>query len=136
MYADDIALGAESEKDLQQALTIIDETFIQRRTEISVQKTQIMRLASTASVAPQVGQVVFHLRGRILEEDDNFKYLGSICSADMSMQPEIANRLSRASGAYHKLKKRLKVWGDKHISQRIKMVLYRVAVQSTLLYGV
>ena len=65
---------------------------------------------------------------------DSFKYLGSICSTDMSMQPEIANRLSRASGAYHKLK-RLKVWGDKDISQGIKMVLYKVIVQSTLLYG-
>ena len=59
-------------------------------------------------------------------------YLGSICSTDM--QPEIANRLSRASRAYHKLK-RLKVWGDKDISQGIKMILYKVIVQSTLLYG-
>jgi len=129
-----IALVAKSEQDLQQALTIIEETFIQWGMETSVRKTQIMRLASTASVAPQVGQVVFHLRGHILEEVDNFKYLGSMCSTDMSMQPEIANRLSRASGAYHKLK-RLKVWADKDISQRIKMVLYEVIVQSTLLYG-
>ena len=44
---------AESEQDLTQALTIIDETFIQWGMEISVRKTQIMRLASTASVAPQ-----------------------------------------------------------------------------------
>jgi len=29
LYADDIALVAENEQDLQQALTIIDETFIQ-----------------------------------------------------------------------------------------------------------
>ena len=93
-----------------------------------------MRLASTASVAPPVDQVVFHLRGHILEEVDNFNYLGSKCSTDLSMQPELANRLSRASGAYHKLK-RLKVWGDKDISQGIKTVLYKVIVQSTLLYG-
>ena len=52
----------------------------------------------------------------------------------MSMHPEIANRLSRASGAYYKLK-RLKVWGDKDTSQGIKMVLYKVNVHSTLLYG-
>ena len=90
MYADDITFVAESEQDLQQALTIIDETFIQRGMEISVQKTQIMRLASTASVAPQVGQVVFQLRGHILEKVDNFKYLASICSTVMSMQLEIA----------------------------------------------
>ena len=137
MYADDIALVSESEKDLQEALRIIDETFIQWGMEISVRKTQVMRLASTASEAPQDGvddRVVFHLRGQALEEFDKFKYLGSICSADMSMQPEIANRLSRASGAYHKLK-RLKIWGDRDISHRIKLTLYKVIVQSTLLYG-
>ena len=64
------------------ALTIIDDTFIQWGMEISVRKTQIMRLASTASVAPQevavLDPVGFHLRGHILEEVDSFKYLGSI----------------------------------------------------------
>ena len=82
MYADDIALVAESDQVLQQALTFIDDTFIQRGMEISVRKTQIMRLASTASVAPQevavLDPVGFHLRGHILEEVDSFKYLGSI----------------------------------------------------------
>ncbi|BDA41138.1 probable uncharacterized transposon-derived protein [Coccomyxa sp. Obi] len=50
------------------------------------------------------------------------------------MQPEIASRLSRAGGAYHKLS-RLKVWKDKNISLKIKVILYKVIVQSTLLYG-
>ena len=36
MYADDIALVAESDQDLQQAFTIIDDTFIQWGMEISV----------------------------------------------------------------------------------------------------
>jgi len=100
--------------------------------EISVQTMQIMRLASTASVPHRL---VYHLRGHILEEVENFRYLGSICSTDMSMQPEIANRLSRASGAYHILK-RLKVWGDRDNLQRIKMVLYKVTVQSIMVMGV
>ena len=82
MYADDIALVSESEKDLQEALRISDETFIQWGMEISVRKTQIMRLASTTSEAPQDSvddRVVFHLRGQALEEVDKYKYLGSIC---------------------------------------------------------
>jgi len=54
----DIALVAESDQDVQQALTTIDDTFILRGTEISVRKTQIMRLASTASVAPQEDAVL------------------------------------------------------------------------------
>ena len=38
MYADDIALVAESDQDLQQALTIIHDTFIQWGMEITGMK--------------------------------------------------------------------------------------------------
>ena len=96
-----------------------------------------MRLSSTASTVPEdsiIDSTIFYLRGNALEEVDKFKYLCSMRSADMSMQPEIASRLSRAAGAYHRLK-RLKVWGDRHISQRIKLILCKVLVQSTLLYA-
>ncbi len=100
--ADDIALVAESERDLQQALRVVD-TFGQWEMEISVHKTQVKRLSSTASTFPEdsiIGPTFFHLRGHALEEVDRFKYPGSISSANMSMQPETASRLSRAAGAY------------------------------------
>ena len=139
MYADDIALVAESEQDLQHALIILDDTFRQWGMGISVRKTQIMRLSHSANILSEdpttsTGPMVFHLRGHALEEVDKFKYLGSICSTNLSMQPETASRLSRAAGAYHRLK-RLKVWGDKDISKGVKLIMYKATVQSTLLYA-
>ncbi len=50
------------------------------------------------------------------------------------MQPEIANILRSAGCAYHRLQK-LNVWQDKNISFKTKLVLYKVIVQSALLYG-
>ncbi|BDA48371.1 Protein FAM91A1 [Coccomyxa sp. Obi] len=132
MYADDIALVAETQEALQEALAIIDRVFIQWGMHINIRKTQILCLQSGTQTGDSSEQ--FWLRGQPLEQVQMFKYLGSICSADMSMQPEIASRLSRAGGAYHKLS-RLKVWKDKNISVKIKVILYKVIVQSTLLYG-
>ncbi|BDA47039.1 probable craniofacial development protein 2 at N-terminal half [Coccomyxa sp. Obi] len=132
MYADDIALVAETQEALQEALAIIDRVFIQWGMHINIRKTQILCLQSGTQTGDSSEQ--FWLRGQPLEQVQMFKYLGSICSADMSMQPEIASRLSRAGGAYHKLS-RLKVWKDKNISLKIKVILYKVIVQSTLLYG-
>lgn len=59
-------------------------------------------------------------------------YIGNLCS---QRYLSIANRLSSAGCAYHRLQ-RLNVWQDKHISFKIKLVLYRVIVQSALLYGI
>ena len=100
--------------------------------QINIKKTQIFHLQS----GRQCGDASEHfwLRGQPLAQVNTFKYLGSTCSADMSMQPEIAYRLSRAGGTYHKLS-RLKVWKDKNISLIIKMILYKIIVQSALMYG-
>lgn len=125
MYADDIALVAETQKALQEALTIIDKVFIQWGMQISIQKTQILCLQSGAQIEDIDDSEQFWLRKQLLDQVNEFNYLnlGSICSADMSMQPEIASRLSRAGGAYHKLS-RLKIWKDRNISLKIKMVPY------------
>lgn len=99
MCADNISLVAESAEDLQRALTIIDDTFLQWGMEISVRKTQIMTLSSIASGAPlKSDPVKGYLRGNAIVEDDKFEYSGSMCSANMSIQSGIANRLSRAGG--------------------------------------
>lgn len=122
MYADNITLVAESAEDLQRALKITDDTFLQWGMEISVRKTQIIRLSSTASEALlESDPVKGYLRGNAIVEVDKFEYSGSMSSANMSIQPRIANRLSRAGGVYHEIKE-MEIWGDGDISQGIKSV--------------
>ena len=63
-----------------------------------------------------------------------YYYYIFICASDMSMEPELNARVSKATGAFKKLNS-MKVWGDKIISRGVKLILYKVVVLSTLLYG-
>lgn len=45
----------------------------------------------------KAANIRFLLRGNEIEEVDQFKYLGGICSSDMSMWPEINARVSKAT---------------------------------------
>ena len=103
MYADDIALVADSQEALQEALNIIDITVISWGMQINVKMTKVM-VVNPSSDAPSADLTV-ELRGQLLESVNEFKYLGSICAANFSMQPEIANRLSSAGHAYHRLQR-------------------------------
>ena len=51
----------------------------------------------------------FTIRGRKLEAVSQFKYLGSIFTADKTVDAEIANRIANATGAFARLHK-AKVW--------------------------
>ena len=62
------------------------------------------------------------------------EYLDSVYSADMAMWSEISDRLSSAGKALHKLTN-MKIWEDSAISRKTNVTLYKVIVQSALLYG-
>jgi len=98
---------------MREALGIIDSIFISWGMQISIKKTKVMVVNPTSDLTSAHLQV--QLRGQPLEAVTEFKYLGSICTAIMSMQPEIANRLSSAGCAYHRLQQ-LSVWQDKYVS--------------------
>ena len=55
-------------------------------------------------------------------------------TSDLSARAEVSNRLASAANAWQKLCK-VHVWDDDFISRGIKCTLYKVIVQSTLLYA-
>ena len=126
MYADDIALVTESEADMQAALELVDRTFSQWGLQLSVKKTQVMRLGTD----PQEGSIQIE-SGNIVYVD-RFKYLGSISSQDLSMQTELTSRVTKAGQAFHKL---IKLWKDKQLAKTVKLSVYKAIVLATLLYG-
>lgn len=69
--------------------------------QISIKQTKVM--AVNPSSDEPLADLRVELRGQLLELVNEFKYLGSICAANLSMQPEIANRLSSEGCAYHRL---------------------------------
>ena len=69
------------------------------------------------------------IKGRRLEEMENFKYLGAIISSEGS-KPDILSRIAQTTAALSRLKI---IWKDKNISLASKVKLMRTLI-STLLY--
>ncbi len=127
LYADDIVIFTDSEAKLQEILDILRSVFTEWGMEINIPKTKVMHVGAQATDAVQV-------HGEPVQAVSTFKYLGSHCSNDLSIRTEINHRLSSAAFAFQSLKK-LHVWNDPFIHRGIKSILYKVIVQSTLLYG-
>ena len=72
------------------------------------------------------------VEGDTLEEVTDFKYLGSIISADSNIEKEVSARLGMAAQAFKKLNN---VWKSSTLSTRTKLNIYRSNVRSTLLYA-
>ena len=125
MYADDIALTTEPETQMNAAIEVVHHIFEQWELEFSEEKTKVVSTGH-ASMAP----VQLH-RGSI-EPVDQFKYLCSISAHDMSMQPELTQRLCKAGQACHRL---LQLWKDKHLAGSVKLLVYKSFMLATLLYS-
>ena len=74
----------------------------------------------------------FHLARGEIESVDAFKYLGSLASSDAKLEREVAQRLSNAGLAWHKLGK---LWKDDHLALAVKVTVYKTVVLASLLYG-
>lgn len=89
MYADDITLVADSEEALREAMAIVQDAFQKWGLHINAMKTKIMKLKCKDESSPGSP---FQLGSAEVQNVQKFKYLGAICSADLSMRPELSNR--------------------------------------------
>ncbi|PIK57614.1 hypothetical protein BSL78_05522 [Apostichopus japonicus] len=93
---------------------------------ISIKKTEYM--TQDAPIPPTIS-----VNDSRLETVDNFRYLGSIISSNVSLDAEINARIGNAAAVMSKLQRR--VWENKNLTLSTKMKVYQACVLSTLLYG-
>ncbi|KAJ3584268.1 hypothetical protein NHX12_014764 [Muraenolepis orangiensis] len=131
-YADDNALVALSEEDLQGILSAFAKAYKQLGLAINIKKTQILHQpppnSSTSVLPPNIS--IDNIR---LENVDYFPYLGSLLSSKAVIDDEIHHRLSCASGAFSRLRKR--VFENRDLQAKTKILVYKAVVLPTLLYG-
>lgn len=68
-----------------------------------------------------------------LKSTQQFTYLGCTVSSDAKIDKEIDNRLAKANSSFGRLYK--KVWNNKNLKSKTKILVYRAVVLTTLLYG-
>ncbi|KAL8601457.1 hypothetical protein ACOMHN_000399 [Nucella lapillus] len=103
LYADDCAIVAHSEDDLQRVTDSLSAATNHFGLTISIKKTEVIFQPSKGSTAnmPEI-----KIDGKVLNNVDSFTYLGSSLSSSNSLDKEISNRIAKASASYGRLYKR------------------------------
>lgn len=96
-YADDQAVLAESEEELQSMLINIHEAGIRYGMRINVGKTKVMKVGKTDQ------RIELTLEGEDVEQVDGFKYLGGKIYSNGSCTEEIRSRIAMGKTAYMKV---------------------------------
>ena len=130
LFADDCALAAHSEADLQELADCFATAATSFGLTVSIKKTEVLRqlAPNTARPPPNIT-----MDGNALKNVDTFKYLGSCINSAANLDDEVLCRISRASQAFGRLHTR--VWHERGISIKTKLSVYRAVVLPSLLYG-
>nr|XP_049705654.1 transposon TX1 uncharacterized 149 kDa protein [Helicoverpa armigera] len=126
LYADDAALVAKSEQELQELVNRFDHACRLYSMSINTKKTVIM--AQGVDHPPHIT-----LDGTPLEIVDHFCYLGSTTTSNLCNNKEIDTRIGRAACNFGKLSTR--VWRNNKLTITTKILVYKTCVLNTLLYG-
>ena len=135
LFADDCALVAHSKADLQELMDNFSKACKAFGLTISTDKTEIVYQPPPRSDPDQAppSPCKINIGNITLKQNSKFKYLGSTITENASLDDEIQFRISRASSAFGKLKKRL--WSSHDVSLKTKIDVYRAVVISALIYG-
>ena len=89
---------------------------------INKEKTEVM--AQDAEIPPSI-----YVEGSKLSVVDNFKYLGSTISSNLSLDVEMNARIGKAATVMTKLNKR--VWQNIHLTMNTRLKVYQAYVCQT-----
>ena len=123
-FADDIVVNAEEKEEAGVLVDCLDRTTTRYKMEIGPDKTKMM------TNNPNCFQREIKIKGHMLEEVENFKYLGAIISNEGSKHV-IFSRIAQTTAALSRL---MIIWRDKNISLASKVKLMRTLILSIFLY--
>ena len=125
LYADDAAIVAHSEAELQDLCNSFAKACSEFGMKISLNKTVVLSQGTAAP--PNI-----YINGTALSVVNKFCYLGSTMANSNSLDAEIDTRIGKASTTFGRLRSR--VWDNRDLSINLKIRVYTACVLSTLLY--
>ena len=124
LFADDAALVSHTQEGLYCLMDRLSKACKEFSLIISVKKTEVM--AQNAEIPLSV-----YTDGSNLSVVDNFKYLGSTISSNLSLDVEINAHIGKAATVMAKLNKR--VWRNINLTMNTRFKVYQACVTSMLL---
>lgn len=126
-FADDIAIIAGSEADLQYNLNIWNDILEDNGMKVNIAKTKVM------VVAEENRNTNISLNGELIEQVSSFQYLGVTLEEKGNQEAELNARLDRVNKVYHALSKGL--INKKEVSRNTKIKVYKAVYRPILTYG-
>ena len=129
LFADDLALLAESESALQSMLDSLEKYCSKWRAVVNAGKTEVVvfQKRERTDAPPQVTY-----RGELIKVSSSFKYLGVVLESTGAWKTAVQARATKAVGAFHLFVRRCTAW---MLSPDTSERLYKTFVLPVLLYG-
>ena len=126
MYADDLAIIAESKQDLQEVLEEWKGVFEKYGLRMSLEKTEVMW------VGHQREELNIRLDGKEIKQVDGFVYLGGMVTEDGHSAAEVRRRTQAGANAWRKVEG---VMLDRKKFKKLKLKVLRTCVAPVCMYG-
>ncbi|EYB93809.1 hypothetical protein Y032_0178g644 [Ancylostoma ceylanicum] len=125
LYADDVALIADSRAELQLKIQKWQSALADAGLKLNLRKTEIM-----SSLGGD--DVVLDANGTAFTQAEQFQYLGSILSADGTVDAAVGGRIACA---WLKWREATGILCDRRCSRVLKGKIYRTVVRPAMMYG-
>ena len=132
IFADDIAICATSEQELQTIISVFYYTFKEFGLQMNLKKTEILHQKSSTEHENKEASNI-EIEGKELLVVSEFKYLGTLISDKATLDVEIQARINKATTAFWKLYQR--VWKKKHLTLLTKAQTYKTMILPCLTYA-
>nr|VZH93471.1 unnamed protein product [Spirometra erinaceieuropaei] len=132
-FADDCALNTTSEEEMQRSMDLFSAACENFGLVINTQKTVVMHQPPPNSATGPNAPPQISVNGNQLQVVENFPYLGCTLSRNTKIDDEVANRISKASQAFGRI--RSTVWNRHGLQLSTKLKMYKAVILPTLLYG-
>ena len=129
-YADDNVCPAHSHEELQQSVNNYSNAYTTYGMTINKNKTKLIVQPPPGEDMPERNITIGDTN---IEQTRLFPYLGSILSSQGTSSKDVENRIQAAYSAFGKLSGR--VFRNKDLTSKTKLMIYNAIVVSTLLYG-
>ena len=128
LFADDTVVVADSEEKLRQLVTEFGRVCKRRKLRVNVGKSKVMRCTNREDG----NRLNVTLDGEVLEEVDQFKYLGSVIAADGGVEADVRHRVNEGCKVLGAIKGVMK---NRGLGMDVKKVLYEKVIVPTVMYG-
>lgn len=127
MYADDLVVMADDEKELEGKLEVWRAELEKHGLKINKEKTEVMRVGRDSK------SIDISLDGTKLKQVQNFVYLGGAVSENGKIEVEVKRRVKAGSNAFRKVEG---VMMDGKLSRKLKGKVLSTCVVPACTYGV